>query len=203
MEMDMDMDAIHHLDFSGHSSTLTNTPTSDDGYGCNWNHWSPIVNWDTFTGAPDDFHHLMDTIIDDRTTVLDQLSPTTTTTTTTTTEEEEETETTTTTTTTETVGVGDGDDLKGLKLVHLLMAGAEALTGSTKSRDLARVILVRLKELVSQHANGSNMERLAAYFTEALQGLLEGAGGAHSNNNKHYLTTNGPHDNQNDTLAAF
>ncbi|CAI8583908.1 unnamed protein product [Vicia faba] len=209
MDMDMDMDAIHHLEFSGHGSTLTNTPTSsDDGYGYNWNHWSPIVNWDSFTGTPDDFHHLMDTIIEDRTTVLlDQFSPTTTTTTTTT-DEEEETETTTTTTTstptttqtTQTVG----DDLKGLKLVHLLMAGAEALTGSTKSRDLAKVILVRLKEMVSQHANGSNMERLAAYFTEALHGLLEGAGGAHNNhNNKHYLTTTGPHDNQNDTLAAF
>jgi len=203
----MDMDAINDLRFSGHSS-LTNTPTSDDDYGCTWNHWSPIVNWDTFTGAPDDFHHLMDTIIEDRTTVLDQLSPsiTTTTTTTTTDEEEEEMETTTTTTTTTEKTQEVGDDSKGLKLVHLLMAGAEALTGSTKNRDLARVILIRLKELVSQHANGSNMERLAAHFTEALHGLLEGAGGAHNhhhNNNKHYLTTNGPHDNQNDTLAAF
>lgn len=203
----MDMDAINDLHFSGHSS-LTNTPTSDDDYGCTWNHWSPIVNWDTFTGAPDDFHLLMDTIIEDRTTVLEQLSPsiTTTTTTTTTTDEEEEEMETTTTTTIKTQEVGD--DSKGLKLVHLLMAGAEALTGSTKNRDLARVILIRLKELVSQHANGSNMERLAAHFTEALHGLLEGAGGAHNNhhhhnNNKHYLTTNGPRDNQNDTLAAF
>jgi hypothetical protein len=216
MEMDMDMDAIHDLDFSGHS-TLTNTPSSDDDYGCNWNQWSPIVNWDTFTGTQDGFHHLMDTIIDDRTTLLDQLSPTTTTTTTTTDEEEEETETTTTTTTTSTTTTTTtekakavDDDIKGLKLVHLLMAGAEALTGSTKNRELARVILVRLKELVSNHAHGSNMERLAAYFTDALQGLLEGAGGAHNNhhhhnnnNNKHYLTNSGPHDNQNDTLTAF
>ncbi|MCI06999.1 nodulation-signaling pathway 2 protein-like, partial [Trifolium medium] len=107
MYMEMDMDAIHDLDFSGHS-TLTNTPSSDDDYGCNWNQWSPIVNWDTFTEK----------------------------------------------------GQAVGDDIKGLKLVHLLMAGAEALTGSTKNRDLARVILVRLKELVSNHAHGSNMERL-------------------------------------------
>ncbi|KAJ1378048.1 hypothetical protein SESBI_48262 [Sesbania bispinosa] len=95
-----------------------------------------------------------------------------------------------------------GDDLKGLRLVHLLMAGAEALTGANKSRDLARVILVRLKELVS-HSHGTNMERLAAYFTEALHGLLEGAGGAH-NNNKHYVIGGGgAHDHQNDILAAF
>ncbi|XP_004499407.1 protein NODULATION SIGNALING PATHWAY 2 [Cicer arietinum] len=202
--MEMDMDTIHDLDFSGHS-TLTNTPTSDEDYGCNWNHWSPIVNWDTFTGTQDDFHHLMDSIIDDRTTVVEQLSPSTTTatttTTTTTTEEEEDEEEETEIKTEKTAAQAAGDDLKGLRLVHLLMAGAEALTGSTKSRDLARVILVRLKELVSQQAHGSNMERLAAYFTEALQGLLEGAGGAHNNN--HHHPQGGPHDNQNDTLAAF
>ncbi|KAF2296666.1 hypothetical protein GH714_001031 [Hevea brasiliensis] len=61
------------------------------------------------------------------------------------------------------------EDFKGLRLIHLLMAAAEALTGVNKSRDLARVILVRLKELVSPN-DGTNMERLAAYFTDALQG---------------------------------
>ncbi|KAK6114834.1 hypothetical protein DH2020_007103 [Rehmannia glutinosa] len=41
------------------------------------------------------------------------------------------------------------------------MAAAEALTGAHKCRELARVILVRLKELVSPN-DGTNMERLAA-----------------------------------------
>ncbi|KAF0913999.1 hypothetical protein E2562_026381 [Oryza meyeriana var. granulata] len=68
---------------------------------------------------------------------------------------------------------------KGLRLLHLLMAAAEALSGPHKSRELARVILVRLKEMVSHtagaNAAASNMERLAAHFTDALQGLLDGS----------------------------
>ncbi|ERN08311.1 nodulation-signaling pathway 2 protein [Amborella trichopoda] len=71
--------------------------------------------------------------------------------------------------------VDEGDDSKGLRLVHLLVAAAEAVTGAAKSRDLAWVILVRLKELVSP-TQGCNIERLAAYFTEGLQCLLEGHG---------------------------
>ncbi|KAG5575518.1 hypothetical protein H5410_055652 [Solanum commersonii] len=66
------------------------------------------------------------------------------------------------------------EDINGLKLVHLLMAAAEALTGVNKSRELARVILVRLKELASPNG-ATNMERLAANFTDALQALLDGA----------------------------
>ncbi|XP_003558300.2 nodulation-signaling pathway 2 protein [Brachypodium distachyon] len=66
---------------------------------------------------------------------------------------------------------------KGLRLLHLLMAAAEALSGPHKSRELARVILVRLKDMVSStsDAAASNMERLAAHFTDALQGLLDGS----------------------------
>jgi hypothetical protein len=67
---------------------------------------------------------------------------------------------------------------KGLRLLHLLMAAAEALSGPHKSRELARVILVRLKDMVSTtgaNAGASNMERLAAHFTDALQGLLDGS----------------------------
>nr|Q2PEG7.1 RecName: Full=Protein NODULATION SIGNALING PATHWAY 2; Short=LsNSP2; AltName: Full=Transcription initiator for nodulation [Lotus japonicus]ABG49438.1 nodulation signaling pathway 2 [Lotus japonicus]BAE72690.1 transcription initiator for nodulation [Lotus japonicus]BAE72691.1 transcription initiator for nodulation [Lotus japonicus] len=201
--MEMDIDCIHHLDFSGHS-TLTNTPSSDnDNYGCSWNHWSPVVNWDAFTGNQDDFHHLIDSMIDDNNTgpaFSDHTASTTS-------EEEEEEEattttmTTTTTTTTTTPEAAD-DDFKGLRLVHLLMAGAEALTGANKNRELARVILVRLKELVS-HTDGTNMERLAAYFTEALQGLLEGAGGAYNSSSKHHVIGGPHHEPQNDALAAF
>uniref|UniRef100_A0A7N0TLR5 Nodulation signaling pathway 2-like protein n=1 Tax=Kalanchoe fedtschenkoi TaxID=63787 RepID=A0A7N0TLR5_KALFE len=70
----------------------------------------------------------------------------------------------------------DEEEGKGLRLVHLLMEAAEALTGN---RELARVILVRLKELASP-TDGTNMERLAAYFSDALSGLLEH--GAHTKN---------------------
>ncbi|XP_027339471.1 nodulation-signaling pathway 2 protein [Abrus precatorius] len=197
--MDMDMDTIHDLDFSGYSTiTNTNTPTSDDDYACNWNHWSPLVNWDTFAGSQDDFHHLIDSIVDDALHLSPENAPTNSATITEEDDVDEETAP---------PPAPTGDDSKGLRLVHLLMAAAESLTGATKSRDLARVILVRLKELVS-HAHGSNMERLAAYFTDALQGLLEGAGGAH-NNNKNCCITGGPHHrddqyhHQNDMLAAF
>ncbi|KAE8077425.1 hypothetical protein FH972_015990 [Carpinus fangiana] len=94
------------------------------------------------------------------------------------------------------------DSRKGLRLVHLLIAAANSLTGANKCRDLARVILVRLRGLVSP-TDGTNMERIAAYFTEAMQGLLEGACGVHT---KH-LIINGSHrddhHNQTDLLHAF
>ncbi|PKA59517.1 Nodulation-signaling pathway 2 protein [Apostasia shenzhenica] len=74
-----------------------------------------------------------------------------------------------------------GEDDRGLRMVHLLMAVAEALSGSANSGDLAQVILARLKELVvTAAASGgaaTSMVRLAAHFSDALQGILDGAGG--------------------------
>ncbi|EOA22955.1 hypothetical protein CARUB_v10003692mg [Capsella rubella] len=64
------------------------------------------------------------------------------------------------------------DESKGLRLVHLLVAAAEASTGVNKSRELTRVILARLKDLVSP-GDSTNMERLAAHFTNGLSKLLE------------------------------
>ncbi|KAL2317778.1 hypothetical protein Fmac_031654 [Flemingia macrophylla] len=61
---------------------------------------------------------------------------------------------------------------KGLRLVHLLMAAAEAMSSGTESQALARAILVRLKELLVSPTE--QMERVAAHFTEALQRLLNG-----------------------------
>ncbi|PWA85193.1 hypothetical protein CTI12_AA148920 [Artemisia annua] len=88
------------------------------------------------------------------------------------------------------------EDVKGLRLVHLLMAAAEAMTGDNINHDLATVILVRLKSLVSPN-EGTNMERLAAYFTDALLNLLERGGGLHYKQH-HYL-----HHHRSDVLAAF
>lgn len=187
--MDMEIDIDDLLDFYGHSTT---TPSSDDGG--NWVPCSPLVDWDSFTAAAghDDFHHIIDSFMD-YTLPAGDLTP----------EEESIGERSATTTEEEDDEATAADHSgKGLRLVHLLMAAAEALTGANKSHDLARAILIRLKELVSHTAN-TNMERLAAYFTDALQGLLDGAAGAH-NLNKNSVVA-GPHreDPQTDMLAAF
>lgn len=190
--MAMVIDDTHELDFS--AATTTTTTTTDDDLPCNWNDWSPVVDWDALSGGNDDFQDLIESLMDDgallnpsaRVSHPDQ-------------------EPCHSTSTPDAVMVDQdeskADDCKGLRLVHLLMAAAEALTGVNKSRELARVILVRLKELVSP-SDGTNMERLAAYFTEALQGLLDGAAASTATNKHHLISGNGPH-NQMDVLAAF
>ncbi|CAH8323593.1 unnamed protein product [Eruca vesicaria subsp. sativa] len=63
---------------------------------------------------------------------------------------------------------------KGLKLVHLLVAAAEASIGANKSRELSRVLLAKLKDMTSPN-DQTNMERLAAHFTNGLSKLHKGA----------------------------
>nr|GLL44095.1 nodulation-signaling pathway 2 protein-like [Ipomoea trifida] len=164
------------FDFCGYSSYSTTTTSSSDGdHAATWNGSSPLVDWEFFSGG-DEFGDLIDSMMEGQTanttvglnfpaipTVVEVENENQD-------EDEDEDE--------------DGEytiveDTKGLRLVHLLMAAAEALTGLNKSRELARVILVRLKELASPR-DGSNMERLAAYFTDALQALLDGAGSLHA-----------------------
>lgn len=59
----------------------------------------------------------------------------------------------------------DSPETNGIRLVHLLLAGAEAMaTGNT---DLVSAILVHLKDLSCK--NGTTMQRVAAYFCEGLQ----------------------------------
>ncbi|XP_068636835.1 protein NODULATION SIGNALING PATHWAY 2 [Aristolochia californica] len=177
------MEEATELDFSGSSTTTT---TMDEDVAWN-NDWSPLVDWEALSG-PDDFRVLIESMMDEQevedmeewpvfegngveaAVVMPEVEKVV--------EEEEE------------------EDMKGLRLVHLLMAAAEALTGAYKSRDLARVILVRLKELVSP-TSVSNMERLAGYFADALQGLLDGGG---SPSGKQPAE---PHHIQSDVLAAF
>ncbi|XP_031498489.1 protein NODULATION SIGNALING PATHWAY 2 [Nymphaea colorata] len=66
-------------------------------------------------------------------------------------------------------------DCKGLRSVHLLMAAAEEMAGGEKEgEDLAWVILMRLRELVSP-GEGTNIERLAGHFTQGLHNVLEGS----------------------------
>jgi hypothetical protein len=82
------------------------------------------------------------------------------------------------------------------------MAAAEALSGPHKSRELARVILVRLKDMVSTtgaNAGASNMERLAAHFTDALQGLLDGSHAVAGRQS----AVSASHHNTGDVLTAF
>ncbi|KAK8969682.1 Nodulation-signaling pathway 2 protein [Platanthera guangdongensis] len=68
-----------------------------------------------------------------------------------------------------------GEDGREVRVLHLLMAAAEALSGVSKSRELARVILARLRELEAAAGRGA-FYRLAAHFTDALTGILDGGG---------------------------
>lgn len=204
MAMAMAIDDALELDLSGYTTvtttggTATSTPEYDPG--CNWNDWSPVVDWDALSGGHDDFQDMIESMMD-ADGALNSASGA---------GEGCNSNSASSTDTIRTVdGETNGEDSKGLRLVHLLVAAAEALNGANKSRDLARVILVRLKELVSPK-DGTNMERLAAHFCDALQGLLEGTGGAHGNNNKHFIS-NGPHHHHHnreehhptDVIAAF
>ncbi|XP_020586762.1 nodulation-signaling pathway 2 protein-like [Phalaenopsis equestris] len=65
-----------------------------------------------------------------------------------------------------------GEIDREVKLIHLLMAAAEALAGDHKSCELSKVILARLKELLPPPASSSGTERLIAHFAKALQRLL-------------------------------
>jgi hypothetical protein len=179
--MDVTMeDVLGELEISGCSSITTSPfPCSlDDGMGLYaWNALSPLADWGAFCshdGTGMDLHGLIDSMLcEDSLIDADHLTlfpangpcysnPSSSTTT----------------------NPGTPVQLhnpqqecspeKGLRLLHLLMAAAEALSGPRKSRELARVILVRLKDMVST-TGASNRERLTAHFTDALQGLLDGS----------------------------
>lgn len=190
-----DMD--FYISSSSNTTTAITTPTSmEDEIQCEWNNWAPVIDWQLLS---DDNNFFMESMMDEgfEEGVQVHESPNSITTTTTATP-------TTTSSTSDMIEEETSDeDSKGLRLVHLLIAAAEALTGANKCQDLARVILVRLKELVSPTV-GSNMERLAAYFADALQGVLEGTG-AHAKHPgaNHQYSDNHRHHHQSDVLAAF
>ncbi|XP_051123981.1 protein NODULATION SIGNALING PATHWAY 2 [Andrographis paniculata] len=179
---------MNELDFSNLSYSTTTTASATDD-GCNWNDWSPVVDWEALSGGQEDFHNLFDTIMDDQSVEPNDSS-------------------TYNTVSPEYNLMPDdemdnaGEDFKGLRLIHLLMAAAEALAGANKCRELARVILVRLKELVSPD-DGTNMERLAAYFTDALQTLLDGGSGGGAGHGKQTPNALRHQHHQSDVLAAF
>ncbi|KAK4791795.1 hypothetical protein SAY86_032208 [Trapa natans] len=199
-------EAVMELDFSGHATTTAATIRDGD---YKWSNWSPIVDWDVISGQ-DDFHGLTEAMIteashgggsgrdgivgmEDYGFLLNSESSDSMTV------DGEEIK--------GAVMAGDEEeDLKGLRLVHLLMAAAEALTGANECHELARVILVRLKELVSPTSD-SNIERLAAHFAEALQGILNGGAAAASKHRHVAVTGSGDqgHDEhrQMEATAAF
>ncbi|KAI4967127.1 hypothetical protein ZWY2020_030284 [Hordeum vulgare] len=159
-------DVVGDLEISGYSSTsISASPSSslDDGMGLyGWNALSPVADWGMFCSddGGHDLHGLIESMLCDDTLIG-------------TPEPDEHPDPAITTTTCRRTAIP-----RRTWLLHLLMAAAEALSGPHKSRELARVILVRLKEMVSStsgNAAASNMERLAAHFTDALQGLLDGS----------------------------
>lgn len=194
--MVMDLDHFPDFTYSGTTTTTTttSTTTASTDEGCNWNDWSPVVDWEALSGADqEDFHNLIDSMMDENNAVLINQSHSP--------NEQEYNNFSTEYNMMITSDTETTDDSKGLRLIHLLMAAAEALTGANKCRELAKVILVRLKELVSPE-DGTNMERLAAYFADALQGLLDGAavGGAGKASGAHHYKEE---HHQLDVLAAF
>ncbi|GJS14888.1 nodulation-signaling pathway 2 protein-like protein [Tanacetum coccineum] len=197
--MAMLVNMMPELDISNFTTTTTtttsitnSTTTLEDDQCRNWGDWSPVVDWDAFSGHPHETFH-------------DLFEP----------EMEEDTDKTTLSYSDDDRNLvaspddmmieaavdTQSDDVKGLRLVHLLMAAAEAMTGDNKSHDLASVILVRLKSLVSPN-EGTNMERLAAYFTDALLNLLESGGGG-GGGGSHYKQHHHLHHHRADVLAAF
>lgn len=181
---------------SGNTNTTATPASMEDEIPCEWNDWAPVIDWPMLSNDNNFFvESMMEEGFEEGLQVQQErcnsISTTTNTNSTTTSVAdpiEEET--------------SDGN-YKGLRLVHLLIAAAEALTGANKFRDLARVILVRLKELVSPTV-GTNMERLAAYFADALQDALEGTGvntkhsGVNSDHHHRYQ-----HHHRSDVLSAF
>ncbi|KAI0495845.1 hypothetical protein KFK09_022152 [Dendrobium nobile] len=162
----VDMEYMMELAFSGCSSTSSTTGFGDLA----WVDWSPAVDWGHFS-VENDFSGLLEHYGLPCTPAAQDWS------------------TNVSPTSTNCPGTPveefqpqlpppieiERDNNRGLRLVHLLMAAAEALTGANKSSDLARVILARLRELLAE-GGATNMERLAEHFTDALQRLLDGVG---------------------------
>lgn len=170
------------------TSTTNSTTTPEEDQCRNWGDWSPVVDWDAFSVHPHgDFRDLFEPEMEedkDKTTFSYS-------------DDDQNLVASPDAMMIEAAVDSRSEDVKGLRLVHLLMAAAEAMTGDNISHDLATVILVRLKSLVSPN-EGTNMERLAAYFTDALLNLLERGGGGLHYKQHHYL-----HHHRSDVLAAF
>ncbi|KAG6388686.1 hypothetical protein SASPL_150118 [Salvia splendens] len=163
MVMDLCFPSFESFDYT------TTTTTSSTDEGCNWSDWSPVVDWNEISDDQEDFQDLIDSMIDENVVFHqsirtinddDQVN------------EEEYNNSSPEYNMAMHDEAGSAEDSKGLRLIHLLMAAAEAMAGRDECRGLARVILVRLKELVSP-TDGTNMERLATYFGDALQASLD------------------------------
>ncbi|KAK9069473.1 hypothetical protein SSX86_011377 [Deinandra increscens subsp. villosa] len=192
--MAMVVDELPEIDFSDYTttaSTTNSTTTPEDDHCRDWAAWSPMVDWDALSVHPEEnFRDLFQYDMDDETDKTVSYS------------DDDKNLASSEAPVMETPVSGLSDDLKGLRLVHLLMAAAEAISSDNKSHDLVRVILVRLKDLVS-HNEGTNMERLTAYFTDALLNLLESSGGG-CGGGLHYKQPNHlNHHHRADVLAAF
>ncbi|PKU65370.1 Nodulation-signaling pathway 2 protein [Dendrobium catenatum] len=151
------MNEMMERDIFGFSSTNSIPINADLG----WRDWSPGINWDDFTGA-DDFHGQIDSMMTAAVDLHDWytcVSPTS----------------------TNCPGspaedlIPSSDDT-AVRLVHLLKAAAESLSGDLKTPALTEAILARLRELLLARTTSTGMERLATHFTNALHSLLDAAG---------------------------
>ncbi|KAI0495843.1 hypothetical protein KFK09_022150 [Dendrobium nobile] len=162
--MELVLDDLPALIFSaGSSTTTTTTTTTTVNDDISWDDWpSPHLNW-----SHEDFHPFFAAVGDHYFAtpphnIQNQSSSTSSTTTTN--PEEDPTPPT----------KFPVESNRTQRLLHLLTAAAEALSGDLNGQDLARVILIRLRELLSTDNAGSGIERLTNHFTEALNALLDG-----------------------------
>ncbi|KAG0480318.1 hypothetical protein HPP92_011176 [Vanilla planifolia] len=183
-------------------SSTTTTSVEED---ISWDDWSPEINWNQVSTNPDYvFHNLTphpaDTTTNDAFPLADAFgtqgwacntsSATT-------------SITSASTPTDEPISASApavGDSM-AFRLFHLLAAVAEALSIDKKNRDLARVILIRLRELASPTGT-TDIERLAFHFTNALQSLLDSATSTPRGNNPHLLPSQ-DHYPPSDVTTAF
>ncbi|KAJ0683951.1 putative scarecrow-like protein 26/nodulation signaling pathway 2 [Helianthus annuus] len=137
--MAMTVDELPEVDISDFTTTTTTTisttnsaTTPKDDHCGNWDGWSPLVDLDAFlVDHEEDFGDLFESEIDEE---IDNV-------------DEDQNLAWAHAMLTEPSVSALSDDSKGLRLVHLLMAAAEAL--DNKNHDLVQVIPVRLKDLVS------------------------------------------------------
>ncbi|KAJ0534127.1 putative transcription factor GRAS family [Helianthus annuus] len=196
LKMAMAVDELPEIDFSDFTttaaSTTNSTTTPEDDHCHNWDGWFPVVDWDALPIHPEEkFGDLFDSEMDEETDKTVSYS------------DDDQNLASSDAMMMEPPVSALSDDCKELRLVHLLMAAAEAMASGNKNHDLAGVILVRLKDLVSSN-EGTNMERLTAHFTDALLNLLEGVRGSAGGGGLHYKQTNHlHHHHRDDVLAAF
>ncbi|PKA63768.1 Nodulation-signaling pathway 2 protein [Apostasia shenzhenica] len=174
--MEFQTDDIDQLFFGAAAGSSTASTTTGDELS--WNSWSPDIDWEQVSGDVDDLHRLISSgsALWDNTNSFttgavtvdegDSFSSDTTSSGGASSKEKNDTAA---------AAGGGGENENQLRLIHLLTAAAEAIFRGEKGHDLARVILVRLREMVSA---GASMSPCASFGQlTANQAILDAVSG--------------------------